>query len=158
SSGGTRPTRPLKDEVIYEVHARGFTMNDPNVSPDLRGTYAGAAQKATYLKSLGVTAVEFLPVQETQNDQNDIAMSTSNANYWGYMTLGYFAPERRFASDKSPGGPTREFKDMVRAFHDQGIKVYIDVVYNHTGEGYPWDGTGDTVNIMSFRGLDNPTY
>ncbi|MDQ3336674.1 MAG: isoamylase [Myxococcota bacterium] len=155
---GPRPSRPLKDEVIYEVHVRGLTMNDPSIASELRGTYAGAAQQAAYLKSVGVTAVEFLPVQETQNDQNDIAMTTNGANYWGYMTLNYFAPDRRYAADKSPGGPTREFKQMVRAFHDQGIKVYIDVVYNHTGEGGLWDGTGDVANVLSFRGLDNAGY
>src|SRR5262249_39723480 len=130
---GQKPTRAFKDEVVYEVHVRGLTMNDPSVSADLRGTYAGAAEKASYLRDLGVTAIALLPVQETQNDQNDV--DPSNANYWGYMTLNYFAPERRYAADKTPGGPSREFKQMVRAFHDQGIKVYIDVVYNHTGEG-----------------------
>lgn len=133
-------------------------MGDSSVPSELRGTYAGAAYRASYLKSIGVTAVEFLPVQETQNDQNDTDQSTNGANYWGYMTLNYFAPDRRYSADKSAGGPTREFKQMVRAFHEEGIKVYIDVVYNHTGEGYPWDGTGDVVNVMSFRGLDNPTY
>ena len=158
---GTRPTRALKDEVVYEVHVRGLTKNDTSVASNLRGTYAGAAQKAAYLASLGVTAVEFLPVQETQNDQNDMdPSSTAGDNYWGYMTLNYFAPDRRYASDKSAGGPTREFQQMVKAFHDVGIKVYIDVVYNHTGEGGAWSGTdGRTVyNVQSWRGLDNPTY
>jgi glycogen operon protein len=103
-----------------------------------RGTYAGAAQKAAYLASLGVTAVEFLPVQETQNDTNEVdPNSTSGDNYWGYMTLNFFAPDRRYSSDKTPGGPTREWKAMVKAFHDAGIKVFIDVVYNHTGEAVP---------------------
>src|SRR6185436_396739 len=108
-----------------------------------------------------VTAVEFLPVQETQNDTNDVDPGSDNGdNYWGYMTLNYFAPDRRYSSDKTAGGPTREFKAMVKAFHDAGIKVYIDVVYNHTGEGGAWGGTdGLTVyNIQSWRGLDNPTY
>jgi glycogen operon protein len=157
-SVGQKPTRPMKDEVIYEVNLRGFTMSDPSVPSEQRGTYAGAANEAAYLKSIGVTAVEFLPVQETQNDQNDFAQSTNGANYWGYMTLAYFAPERRYAADKSPGGPTREFKQMVRAFHDQGIKVYVDVVYNHTGEGGLWDGSGDVASLLSFRGLDNAAY
>ncbi len=161
TSTGTKPTRALKDEVIYEVHVRGLTMNDTSLPASIRGTYAGAAQKASYLAGLGVTAVEFLPVQETGNDQNDIdPNSTTGDNYWGYMTLNYFAPDRRYASDKTPGGPTREWKAMVKAFHDAGIKVYIDVVYNHTGEGGAWGGTdGLTVyNLLSFRGLDNPTY
>jgi isoamylase len=161
TSIGTKPTRALKDDVIYEVHVRGLTMNDTSLPASIRGTYAGAAQKASYLAGLGVTAVEFLPVQETGNDQNDIdPNSTTDDNYWGYMTLNYFAPDRRYASDKTPGGPTREWKAMVKAFHDAGIKVYIDVVYNHTGEGGAWGGTdGLTVyNLYSFRGLDNPTY
>jgi glycogen operon protein len=158
---GSKPTRALKDEVIYEVHVRGLTRNDTAVPAALRGTYAGAALKAGYLASLGVTAVEFLPVQETQNDTNDVdPTSTVGDNYWGYMTLNYFAPDRRYAADKTPGGPTREWKTMVKAFHDAGIKVYVDVVYNHTGEGGAWGGSdGLTVyNLQSWRGLDNPTY
>ncbi|MGY4515813.1 alpha-amylase family glycosyl hydrolase [Lysobacter sp. HA18] len=161
TSVGTKPTRAFKDDVIYEVHPRGLTMGDTSLAASVRGTYAGAATKATYLAGLGVTAVEFLPVQETQNDSNDVdPNSDTGDNYWGYMTLGYFAPDRRYSSDKSAGGPTREFKAMVKAFHDAGIKVYIDVVYNHTGEGGAWGGTdGRTVyNVQSWRGLDNPTY
>ncbi|WP_417070993.1 glycogen debranching protein [Niveibacterium terrae] len=160
SSTGAKPVRPFKDDIVYEVHVRGLTMNDPSVPPELRGSYAGAALKAAYLASLGVTAVEFLPVQETQNDSNDVnAESTEGANYWGYMTLAFFAPDRRYAFDRSPGGPTREFKAMVRAFHDAGIKVLIDVVYNHTGEGGAWRSSDKTLySIFSFRGLDNPGY
>lgn len=161
TSIGVKPTRALKDDVVYEVHVRGLTMNDTTLASSIRGTYAGAAQKAASLASLGITAVEFLPVQETQNDTNDVdPNSDTGDNYWGYMTQGYFAPDRRYSSDKSAGGPTREWKAMVKAFHDAGIKVYIDVVYNHTGEGGPWGGTdGLTVyNVMSWRGLDNPTY
>jgi isoamylase len=155
-----KPTRALKDDVIYEVHVRGLTKNDASIPAALRGTYKGAALKASSLASLGVTAVEFLPVQETQNDTNDIeATSTNGDNYWGYMTLNYFAPDRRYSSDKAPGGPTKEFKAMVQAFHDAGIKVIIDVVYNHTAEGGPWvNGDPSTMNVMSFRGLDNPVY
>jgi isoamylase len=158
---GTKPTRAFKDDVVYEVHVRGLTKNDESVPSALRGTYAGAAYKAAYLAELGVTAVEFLPVQETQNDTNDVdPNSTAGDNYWGYMTLNYFAPDRRYSSDKTAGGPTREWRAMVKAFHDVGIKVYVDVVYNHTGEGGPWSGTdGLTVyNVQSWRGLDNPTY
>lgn len=154
---GTRPERRFKDEIIYEVHVRGLTMRDPEVPADERGTYAGAARKAEYLKALGVTAVEFLPVHEAGNDQNDIDPPSSNCNYWCYDTLGYFAPERRYAKDKCPGGPTREFKAMVKAFHDKGIKVYLDVVYNHTGEGGVVD-LPDRACVLSWRGLDNPTY
>jgi isoamylase len=161
TSNGTKPTRALKDEVVYEVHVRGLTKDDTAMSASLRGTYAGAALKASTLASLGITAVEFLPVQETQNDTNDVdPNSASGDNYWGYMTLNYFAPDRRYSSDKTAGGPTREWKAMVKAFHDAGIKVYVDVVYNHTGEGGAWGGTdGLTVyNLQSWRGLDNPTY
>ena len=161
TSFGTKPSRAFKDDIVYEVHPRGLTMNDTSIPLFQRGTYAGAALKAAHLASVGVTAVEFLPVQETQNDTNDVdPTSTSGDNYWGYMTLNYFAPDRRYSSDKTAGGPTREFKAMVKAFHDAGIKVYIDVVYNHTGEGGSWGGSdGLTVyNVMSWRGLDNPTY
>ncbi|MEH1013531.1 isoamylase [Micromonospora sp. CPCC 206060] len=154
---GTRPTRALKDDIVYEVHVRGLTMNDPAVPAAYRGTYRGAALKAGYLASLGVTAVEFLPVQETQNDTNDVdPTGTAGDNYWGYMTLNWFAPDRRYAYDRSPGGPTREFQQMVKAFHGAGIKVLLDVVYNHTGEDGEYDS--GRYDIWSWRGLDNPTY
>ncbi len=155
---GTKPTRALKDDIFYEVHLRGLTMNDTSIPVADRGTYKGAAQKAAALKALGITAVEFLPVQETQNDTNDLVASTAGDNYWGYMTLNYFAPDRRYAADKTPGGPTKEWKAMVAAFHAQGIKVVIDVVYNHTAEGGNYDAQGDAADLYSWRGLDNPTY
>ena len=157
---GTKPTRAQKDDIIYEVNVRGLTENDSSVPNTVRGTYAGAALKASYLASLGITAVEFQPVQETQNDSNDnMPNSTAGQNYWGYSTLNYFAPDRRYASNKAAGGPTREFQAMVKAFHDQGIKVYIDVVYNHTYEGGAWNPSDPTTyTILSWRGLDNPTY
>jgi isoamylase len=159
-SVGAKPVTPLKDDIIYEVHVRGLTMADATIPAPLRGSYAGAAAKAADLKRLGVTAVEFLPVQETQNDSNGLDPRSANGdNYWGYATLNYFAPDRRYSSDRSPGGPTREFKAMVKAFHDLGLKVFIDVVYNHTGEGYAYHGDDSrTFNIFSWRGLDNPTY
>ena len=101
--------------------------------------------------------MEFLPIQEFQNDANDVSPST--ADYWGYMTLNYFAPDRRYSSDKSPGGPSREFAKMVQTFHAANIKVFFDVVYNHTGEGYAWiPSDASTYNVLSFRGLDNPSY
>jgi glycogen operon protein len=160
TSIGTKPTRALKDDVVYEVHVKGLTMNDTSISASLRGTYAGAALKAPYLAALGVTAIEFLPLQETQNDTNDVdPTSTTGDNYWGYMTLNFFAPDRRYSSNKNPGGPTVEFKNMVKAFHDNGIKVMVDVVYNHTGEGGLWSGVdSSTANVLSYRGLDNPAY
>jgi glycogen operon protein len=159
-SVGTKPTRAQKDDIIYEVSVRGLTKNDSSVPIAVQGTYAGAALKASYLASLGITAVEFLPVQETQNDSNDnTPNSTAGQNYWGYSTLNYFAPDRRYSSNKAPGGPTSEFQAMVKAFHDQGIKVYIDVVYNHTAEGGAWSANdATTYSIFSWRGLDNPTY
>ncbi len=155
-----KPTRAQKDDIIYEVNVRGLTKNDPSVPANIQGTYAGAARKAAYLAGLGITAVEFQPVQETQNDANDdTPNSTSGQNCWGYSTLNYFAPDRRYSSNKTPGGPTAEFQNMVAAFHKLGIKVYIDVVYNHTGEGGAWNASdSSTYNVLSWRGLDNPTY
>jgi isoamylase len=160
SSVGSKPSRALKDDIIYEVHLRGLTEADVSIPEQVRGTYAGAAAKAAALKSLGITAVEFLPVQETQNDANGLDPHNPDGdNYWGYSTLNYFAPDRRYSSDKSPGGPTREFQAMVKVFHDLGIKVFIDVVYNHTGEGYAYSQNDPrTYNLLSWRGLDNGTY
>ena len=156
---GTKPSRPLKDDIVYEAHLRGLTAGDTSIPAAYRGTYRGAGMKAAQLAALGVTAVEFLPVQETQNDANDVdATGTAGDNYWGYMTLNYFAPDRRYSSDKSPGGPTAEFAAMVKAFHDNGLKVFIDVVYNHTGEGGVHGGDKNVYNLFSYRGLDNPTY
>jgi isoamylase len=175
---GLKPTRAQKEDVIYEMNVRGMTANDSSVPQAERGTYAGAAQKAAYLKGLGVTAVELQPVQEVQNDQDDIygathvGVSLPNGatdwnsgqyykdNYWGYMTLAYFAPDRRYASNTAPGGPTAEFQAMVKAFHDIGVKVYMDVVYNHTGEGAAIPNAGSTTAypLYGMRGLDNSTY
>ncbi len=159
-STGTKPTRAQKDDVIYEVNVRGLTEQDSSITAAYRGTYRGAGLKAPALASLGVTAVEFLPVQETQNDANDVVPnSDANQNYWGYMTEDYFAPDRRYAYNKAAGGPTAEFQAMVQAFHNAGIKVYIDVVYNHTSEGGTWSGSDPTTaTITSWRGLDNSTY
>lgn len=159
-STGTKPTRAQKDDVIYEVHVRGLTKQDPSTPSQYQGTFAGAGMKASYLASLGVTAVEFLPIMETQNDANDvIADSDADQNYWGYGTESYFAPDRHYAYNKAPGGPTQEFQAMVQAFHNVGIKVYLDVVYNHTGEGGLWSSSDDTTaTVYSWRGLDNTTY
>jgi glycogen operon protein len=158
TSFGTKPARTLKDDIIYEVHLRGLTKTDPSIPAALQGTYAGAALKAADLKTLGITAVEFLPVYEFQNDANGIVPnSAANDNYWGYDPNSFFAPDRRYASDQSWGGPTREFKSMVRAFHDAGIKVLLDVVYNHTGEA-DVDATGNVGSMLCWRGLDNATY
>jgi glycogen operon protein len=167
---GIRPKRHIKDDIIYEVNVRGFTAQDTSIPSQYRGTYKGAALKAGYLRDLGVTAVEFLPVHHFASEQND-DNDPRGDNYWGYMTLGFFAPNRRYASDHSPGGPVREFKEMVRAFHEAGIKVFLDVVYNHTGEGLLYRSTEHDDSreddyrqdptracILSFRGLDNATF
>ncbi|MGA8112502.1 MAG: isoamylase, partial [Actinocatenispora sp.] len=159
-STGSRPSRAFKDDVVYEVQVRGLTENDPSVPAADRGTFRGAADKASDLAALGVTAVEFLPVQEAQNDANDVdPTGTTDDNYWGYDPIDWFAPDRRYAADRSPGGPTAEFQAMVKAYHDAGIKVFTDVVYNHTGEGGPWTaGDRNTYSVLSLRGLDNPAY
>ncbi|MEQ1504436.1 MAG: alpha-amylase family glycosyl hydrolase [Myxococcota bacterium] len=149
--------RPPEDAVVYEVHVRGLTMLDPDVPEDLRGTYAGAALRAPALAALGVTAIELLPVHETINDQNDLTDDASGDNYWGYSTLGFFAPDRRYAADQGPGGPTAEFRAMVEAYHAVGVDVYLDVVYNHTAEGGTW-GNADVAPLLSFRGVDNAAY
>jgi len=155
---GVKPTGAFKDDIIYEVHLRGLTKNDPIVSANLQGTYAGAALRAGYLKDLGITAVEFLPVHETQNTLNDDPELAALHNYWGYDSISYFAPDRRYAADQSPGGPTREWMAMVKAFHSVGLKVFVDVVYNHHAEGPVDDSTGDIGRIFTLRGLDNPSY
>jgi isoamylase len=167
---GSKPKRSLKDDIIYEAHVRGLTMLDVSIPEDCRGTYKGAGMKAKFLQDLGVTAVEFLPVHHFASEQNDDGDPRGD-NHWGYMTLGYFAPNRRYSSDRTPGGPTREFKEMVRAFHSMGIKVFLDVVYNHTGEGLLKRATdfgdsrqddsrqfADRACLLSFRGLDNASY
>ena len=132
------------DAIIYELHVRGFTRN-PNsgVDPSRTGTYAGLVQKIPYLKDLGVTAVELMPV--FQRDPHE-------ADYWGYMPLSFFAPHAHYASSRDKDGQNLEFRNMVRALHRAGIAVVLDVVYNHTCEG---DHTGP---IYSFKGLDGPSY
>lgn len=147
----TKPSHSLRKDVVYEVHVRGFTHDDQSIPAQYRGTYRGAALKAQYLKSLGVTAIEFLPVHAKSSPHGF-------PNYWGYMTLSYFAPEPTYAFDRSPGGPTREFREMVQAFHAEGIKVFIDVVYNHTAEGGVDHKDVNVSSIWSFRGLDNRMY
>lgn len=155
---GVKPVGPFKDEIVYEVHLRGLTRNDPAVPPNLQGTYAGAATRAGYLRDLGVTAVGFQPIHETQNSLNDLAQFADHHNYWGYDSCSFFAPSRRYSSDPSPGGPTREWIAMVKVFHAAGLKVYVDVVYNHHDESNVDKTTGTAGEIYSLRGLDNPNY
>ena len=140
---------PYSSSVIYELHVGGFTSH-PNsgLSPEKRGTYAGLIEKIPYLKNLGITAVELLPIHHF--DPEDARPGLSN--YWGYSTIGFFAPHRGYSSRKDPLGPVDEFRDMVKALHRAGIEVILDVVFNHTAEG---NHQGPT---LSFRGLDNQIY
>jgi isoamylase len=146
-----RPGTPLHRSVIYEVHVKGFTARHPEVPPELRGTYLGLASPAAldHLVKLGVTAVELLPVHEFLDDP--FLEAKGLTNYWGYSTLGFFAPEQRYARG-SRGEQVTEFRQMVKALHAAGIEVILDVVYNHTAEG---NHLGPT---LSLKGLDNATY
>ncbi|MBV8301092.1 MAG: glycogen debranching protein GlgX, partial [Candidatus Dormibacteraeota bacterium] len=147
-----RPNTAWTDTVIYEVHVKGFTQRHPDVPEELRGTYAGLAHPAAieHLQHLGVTAVELMPVHHFLDGGH--LLRKNLVNYWGYDSVGYFAPEARYSSSGSDGEQVREFKAMVRALHSAGLEVILDVVYNHTGEG---NHLGPTV---SFRGLDNRAY
>jgi isoamylase len=140
---------PSARTVIYEMHVRGFTRHPSSgVGEKTRGTYAGLIEKIPYLKDLGVTAVELLPV--FQFDAQDAP--PGKINYWGYAPISFFAPHQAYSSRQDPLGPVNEFRDMVKALHRAGIEVILDVVFNHTAEG---DHTGPT---LSFKGIDNPTY
>lgn len=140
---------PYSKTVIYEMHVGGFTRHPSSgVIPEKRGTYAGLIEKIPYLKELGITAVELMPIH--QFDEQDARPGL--LNYWGYSTLAFFAPHRRYSSDKDPLGPVNEFRDMVKAFHKAGIEVILDVVFNHSAEG---NHEGPT---LSFKGLENRAY
>jgi isoamylase len=154
---GVKPVRPFRDDIIHEAHLRGFTKADESIPADLRGTYAGAAKRAPYLAALGVTAIEFLPVHQTQNALNDLPQFAKAHNYWGYNSMSFMAPDRRYSFDQSPGGPTREWIAMVKAFHNVGIKVFIDVVFNHHEE-VNIDASSTVGTIYSLRGLNNSGY
>jgi isoamylase len=147
-----RPNHDWADTVIYETHVKGFTMRHPDVPDDLRGTYAGLAHPAAvdHLHGLGVSAVELLPVHHFIDGGHLVERGLRN--YWGYDTVGYFAPESRYSSSGADGGQVREFKAMVRALHAADLEVILDVVYNHTGEG---NHLGPTI---AFRGIDNLAY
>jgi glycogen operon protein len=138
--------------LIYEVHVKGFTQRHPEVPEKSRGSYAGLGAEASveYLKNLGITAVELLPVHEYVDDRHLVDRGVRN--YWGYNTLGFFAPERQYASAAAPLDTVREFKTMVRNLHAAGIEVILDVVYNHTAEG------NQLGPALSFRGIDNAAY
>lgn len=147
-----RPETPLQESVIYEMHVKGFTIQHPDVPEHLRGTYAGLAHPSVveYLRQLGVSAVELMPVHAFFDDKTLIDRGLKN--YWGYNTIGYFAPEARYSSAGDRGEQVTEFKAMVKALHAAGLEVILDVVYNHTGEG---NQLGPT---LSFRGIDNASY
>lgn len=151
--GDDRPLRtPWHDTLIYELHVKGFTKLNPHIPEGLRGTYLGLASEPAirHLTSLGVTAVELMPVHQHLDDWHLVGRRLTN--YWGYNTLSYFAPDVRYASSSSPQDAVREFKMMVRALHAANLEVILDVVYNHTGEG---NHTGPT---LSLRGIDNTSY
>ena len=154
--GDTQLRRRSVDSVVYEVHVRGFTARHPDIPPEIRGSYAGLAHEAAtgYLRDLGVTAVELLPVHEYVPE--GFLITRGLTNYWGYNSVGFFAPHQGYSAavrgGHATGGQVNEFKDMVKALHRAGIEVILDVVYNHTAEG---NESGPT---LSFRGLDNAMY
>ncbi|MCL2264892.1 MAG: glycogen debranching protein GlgX [Treponema sp.] len=152
--GDTPLNYPLRFSVIYETHVKGLTAH-PNSGVEHPGTYRGVIEKIPFLKDLGITSIEFLPVQEF----NEIEIPRHNprtgqnlTNYWGYSTAAFFAPKGSYSSDQSPGAQVLEFKEMVRELHKAGIEVILDIVFNHTAEG---NELGPT---FSFRGLDNSIY
>ena len=140
------------DSVIYEAHVRGMTNLNMDVPPDIRGTYAGLAYPSVieYLKKLGVTAIELMPIHQFVNDS--FLQEKGLSNYWGYNTIGFFAPHNAYSSSGERGEQVNEFKSMVKAYHHAGMEVILDVVYNHTAEG---NHMGPT---LSFKGIDNASY
>lgn len=148
----TPPNTPWHETIIYEAHVKGMTALNPDIPEELRGTYAAIATEPVirHLKKLGVTALELMPIHSRSDNQNLVAAGLNN--YWGYNTLGYFAPDLRYSHYKGATNEVREFKMMVRALHAAGIEVILDVVYNHTAEG---NQLGPT---LVFRGVDNTSY
>ena len=150
---GDKPLeKDLADLVIYEAHVRGFTM-DPASGVSHPGTYTGLIEKLDYLVDLGVNCVELMPVFEFDELENERVVGDERLyNYWGYSTVGFYAPKSGYAALGPVGLASEEFKSMVKSFHRRGIEVILDVVFNHTAEG---DGRGP---YISFRGIDNKTY
>lgn len=146
------PAIPYHQSIIYEMHVKGFTKLHPDIPENIRGKYAAIAHPVTiqYLKELGINAVELMPVHHFVNDRH--LKESGLTNYWGYNSIGYFAPDARYASAGVHGEQVNEFKEMVKALHKEGIEVILDVVYNHTGEGNQMGPT------LSFRGIDNCAY
>ena len=151
--GHDRPlNRPPHETVLYEVHVKGFTTRHPAIPPELRGTYAGLAHPAAinYLTQLGITAVELLPLHQFIHDAHLVQRGLHN--YWGYNSIGYFAPHNEYGSRGQRGQQVQEFKQMVKTLHEAGIEVILDVVYNHTAEG------NHLGPMLSFKGIDNTAY
>jgi isoamylase len=151
-AGDRSPRTPYHETVIYEAHVRGLTMRHPDVPPELRGSYSGLATPAVidHLTRLGVTALELMPVHQSVPEQQLVERGLTN--YWGYNTIGFLAPHNGYSQSSEPHGQVPEFKSMVKALHDAGIEVILDVVYNHTAEGGAFGPT------LSFRGIDNAAY
>ncbi|HEY0190715.1 MAG TPA: glycogen debranching protein GlgX, partial [Kofleriaceae bacterium] len=150
--GDAPPNIAMHDAVIYEAHVKGLTIRHPHVAPADRGTYAGVASEPMihYLRELGITSLELLPIQHFVDDK--FLLDKGLRNYWGYNTIAFFAPDPRYRGEGPPGDEVRQFKQMVKAMHRAGIEVILDVVYNHTAEG---NHAGPT---FSLKGIDNPTY
>jgi isoamylase len=141
---GDRPLRPSYDLVVYELHVKGFTARaNSGVTPDHRGTFAGLTEKIPYLKSLGITAVELMPVHQCDPQEG---------SFWGYMTLNFFSPHQGYAASRDASSAVEEFRFMVESFHENGIEVWLDVVYNHTSEA------GEDGPTYCYRGVDNQSY
>jgi len=151
-NGDHPPETPLDETVIYELHVKGFTMRHPDIPPEIRGTYAGLAHPAAidHLKRLGITAVEIMPSHQFVQDAR--LRNLGLRNYWGYNTIGFFAPHNEYAAARDPQGAVQEFKAMVMALHNAGLEAILDVVYNHTAES---DHAGP---ILCFKGFDNRAY
>src|SRR5581483_10434691 len=150
---GDQPLRhPMEDTVVYEMHVRGFTRS-PTSNVAHPGTFAAIAEKIPYLVDLGVTAVELLPVFDfDEKAVSNVVNGSSLTNYWGYSTMGFFAPQSSYCVRPEQGSHLREFRDMVKALHRAGIEVILDVVFNHTDEG------NHLGPVFSFKGIDNRTY
>ncbi|MGZ5285801.1 MAG: glycogen debranching protein GlgX [Flavisolibacter sp.] len=150
--GDVSPCIPYHKSIIYEMHVKGFTQLHPDIPENIKGKYAALGHPATikYLKELGVNAVELMPVHHFVNDR--LLKEKGLSNFWGYNSIGFFAPDARYASSGNQGEQVIEFKNMVKALHKEGIEVILDVVYNHTGEGNQMGPT------LSFRGIDNSAY
>ena len=146
------PNTPFHESIIYETHVRGLTKRHPDVPEAERGRFAGVASEPMirYFKALGVTALELMPIQAFVDDK--LLLDKGLRNYWGYNSIGFFAPDTRYRVENKAGSGVREFKEMVKALHAAGIEVILDVVYNHTAEG---NHLGPT---FSFKGFDNLTY